>query len=140
MINARKTTQEILQEEVLRERVSTLVRTAERLAEALERLHEMEREIAASMEGGQGLGSSAGAGAKEGSGRQSFLRELNRKIQAYNRQREHVRMRYHYLIVTREALGIIHHERLEEFYPIPPKRDCLPEEWDSRTEDRRRAG
>ncbi|MCE5264049.1 MAG: hypothetical protein LLG97_11005 [Deltaproteobacteria bacterium] len=140
MINARKTTQEILQEEVLRERVGTLVRTAERLAEALERLREMEREIAALMEGGQGRGVPAGAGAEAGRGRQRFLREFNRKIQAYNRQREHARTRYHYLIVTREALGIIHHERLEEFYPIPPKGECLPEEWDSQTEDWRKTG
>jgi hypothetical protein len=29
--------------------------------------------------------------------------------------------------VTREALGIIHHERLEEIYRIPPKKRCLPE-------------
>ena len=53
--------------------------------------------------------------------------ELNGKIGLYNRQREQVRTRYYYLIVTREALGIIHHQRLEEIYRIPPPKRLLPE-------------
>ena len=133
MINTRKTTQDILQEEMLRERAATLARAGERLAEVLERLHEMEGEIATGVAlcedweraGADGVGGlSAGA---DGGDRQRFLQELNGKIQAYNRQRENARTCYYYLIVTREALGIIHHQRLEEFYRIPPKRRCLPE-------------
>ncbi len=34
---------------------------------------------------------------------------------------------YYYLILTREALGIIHHERIEEIYRISSKKRCLPE-------------
>lgn len=143
MINTKKTTQDVLQEEMLRERVAALARAGERLAEALEKLHEMEGEIAAMMavcQAGETAGTAArhvgeasgglatrGTGAEEGGGRQRFLRELNGKIQSYNRQRENARTRYYYLIVTREALGIIHHQRLEEFYRIPPKKHCLPE-------------
>ena len=56
-----------------------------------------------------------------------MLCEINGKIRAYNRQRDHVRKRYYYLIVTREALGLIHYQRLEEFYQVPPKKRCLPE-------------
>jgi hypothetical protein len=141
MINPKKTTQEILQEEMLRERAATLTRAAERLTEALERLHEMEGEIAAGMalcRAGETAETDAryvgevptGTGAEESDGGRRFLQELNGKIQAYNRQRENARTRYYYLIVTREALGIIHHQRLEEFYRIPPKRHCLPEGWD----------
>jgi hypothetical protein len=138
MINTRKTTQDILQEEMLRERAATLARAGERLAEALERLHEMEGEIAAGMalwqtaaraENDSAGEVAAGTGAEESGGRRRFLQELNGKIQAYNRQRENARTRFYYLIVTREALGIIHHQRLEEFYRIPPKQHCLPEEW-----------
>jgi hypothetical protein len=138
MINTRKTTQDILQEEMLRERAATLARAGERLAEALERLHEMEGEIAARMalwhtaeraENDSAGEVAAGTGAEESGGRLRFLQEPNGKIQAYNRQRENARTRFYYLIVTREALGIIHHQRLEEFYRIPPKQHCLPEEW-----------
>jgi hypothetical protein len=143
MINTKKTTQDILQEEMLRERAAALARAGERLAEALEKLHMMEDEIAAGMAvchagettgmaarhvgGVSGGGSARVTVAEEGGGRQRFLHELNGKIQSYNRLRENARTRYYYLIVTREALGIIHHQRLDEFYRIPPKKHCLPE-------------
>ena len=143
MILTKKTTQDLLQEEMLRERAAVLARAGERLAEALERLHETEREIAVQMavcqagkvagmapsDAGETSGGCATGkrGAAEGGDRQRFLRELNGKIQSYNRQREDARMRYYYLIVTREALGMVHHQRLEEFYRIPPKKQCLPE-------------
>lgn len=152
MISIKKTTQEILQEEMLRERVATLARAGERLAEALERLCEMEKEIAAEMELWRAgriaeadvprVGeAAAGTGAEMSGNRRRFLQELNGKIRAYDRQREYARTRYDYLIVTREALGIIHHEHLDEFYPIPPKRHCLPEgsDFQKRTEDRKEA-
>ena len=143
MNHTKKPTQDILQDEMLRERAATLARAGERLAEALKKLHEMEGEIAMGMAacqageaaglagrhagGASGGRATRGTGAGEGGGRQRFLHELNGKIQSYNRQRENVRTRYYYLIVTREALGIIHHQRLEEFYRIPPKKNCLPE-------------
>jgi hypothetical protein len=143
MIDTKKTTQDVLQDEMLRERVATLARAGEQLAAALEKLHKMEGEIAAGMavcRAGERAGTAVGhvgeapggpatrgMGAGEGSGGQRFLYELNRKIQSYNRQRENVRTRYYYLIVTREALGMIHHQRIEEFYRIPPKKHCLPE-------------
>ncbi|NTU64153.1 MAG: hypothetical protein HGB05_12320, partial [Chloroflexi bacterium] len=59
--------------------------------------------------------------------RRRLIDELNGKITRYNRQREQVRTRYYYLIVTREALGIIHHQRLEEIYRIPPPKRLLSE-------------
>jgi hypothetical protein len=143
MINTKRTTQGILQEEMLRERAAALVRAGERLAEALEKLNEMERDIAvetAVCQTGEAAGMAArhvsaasggwsmgGTAVGEGDGRQRFLRELNGKIHAYNLQREHVRTRYYYLIVIREALGMIHHQRLEEIYRIPPKKHSLPE-------------
>ena len=143
MINPKKTAQDVLRDEMLRERAATLARAGERLAGALEKLHGMEGEIAAGMAvcgAGEKAGMAArhrgeapdglatrGTGTGEGGGRQLFLRELNGKIRSYNKQRENVRTLYYYLIVTREALGMIHHQRLEEYYRIPPKKNCLPE-------------
>ncbi len=121
MIDRKKTTQDILQEEIARERVTVLARAGERLTEALEKLRQMDSHLAESMalwrcEEGNGGGS-----------RQRLHDEINGKICAYNLQREHVKTRYYYLIVTREALGITHHQRLEEIYRVPPKKRCLPE-------------
>jgi len=121
MLNTKKTTQEILQEDLLRERVSVLALAGERLTDALKKLRSIEKDLTEALvlwhrevENG-------------GKNSQSLRGEVNVKIRAYNRQREHVKTRYYYLIVTREALGIIHHERLEEIYRIPPKKRCLPE-------------
>jgi len=127
MINTKKTTQDILQEEMVRERVAVLARAGERLADALEKLRQMDSDVAEAMalwRGGEG---------GEGGGRQRLLGEINGKIRAYNLQRDHVKTRYYYLIVTREALGITHHQRLEEIYRVPPKKRCLPEHGDGFT-------
>jgi hypothetical protein len=119
MINSKKTVQDILQDEMLRERAAVLARAGEHLADALEKLEKIEREI------GEGNGGSPVTEGAEGD-RGRRVCELNGKIRAYNRQLEQVRTRYYYLIVTREALGIIHHERLEEIYRIPPPKCLLP--------------
>ena len=121
MIDTRKTTQDILQEEMVRERVTVLARAGERLTDALEKLRQLDSDIAESMarwRRGEG---------NEGGSRGRLRDEINGKIRAYNLQRDHVKTRYYYLIVTREALGITHHQRLEEIYRVPPKKRCLPE-------------
>jgi hypothetical protein len=121
MLNTKKTTQDLLQEDLLRERASALARAGERLTDALEKLQSIEQDLTEALvlwhrevENG-------------GRNSQRLRGEANVKIRAYNHQREHVKTRYYYLIVTREVLGIIHHERLEEIYRIPPKKRCLPE-------------
>jgi len=128
MINRKKTTQDILQEEMLRERAAVLARAGEKLDAAMERLGRIEAEIAEALT----LWRSGGAGghaptAKADEARRLLLAEINGKILAYNRQREQVKTRYYYLIVTREAIGLIHHQRLAEIYRLPPKKRCLPE-------------
>lgn len=49
MINTKRSTQEILQEEMLRERAAVLARAGERLSQAMEKLHTLERDIEATM-------------------------------------------------------------------------------------------
>jgi hypothetical protein len=129
MINTKKNVQDILQDEIFRERVTVLARAGEQLADALKALEKMEGEIAAgitALHRGGGKGGSFALRAADDD-RRRFIDELNGKIVRYNRQREQVRTRYYYLIVTREALGIIHHQRLEEIYRIPPPKRLLPE-------------
>jgi hypothetical protein len=121
MLNTKKSIQDILQEDLLRERASTLARAGERLTDALEKLQSIEKDLTEVLVLWNREVESGGGNS------QNLRGEVNVKIRAYNRQREHVETRYYYLIVTREALGIIHHKRLEEIYRIPPKKRCLPE-------------
>ncbi len=121
MIDRKKTTQDILQEEMTRERAAVLARAGECLAAALEKLRQLDGDLAEAMalwRRGEGNG---------GGSRRHLHDEINGMIRAYNLQREEVKTRYYYLIVTREALGITHHQRLEEIYRVPPKKRCLPE-------------
>lgn len=129
MINTRKTTQDILQEEMLRERAAVLARAGEKLAAAMEKLGKIDEEISQALarwrsRDGEANGVTA---AKAQEARHRLFGEINAKIRAYNRQREQVKTRYYYLIVTREALGLIHHQRLAEIYRLPPRKHCLPE-------------
>jgi hypothetical protein len=121
MLNTKKTTQDLLQEDLLRERASALARAGERFTDTLERLRSIEMDLTEALVLWYREVQSGGRNS------QRLRSEANVKIRAYNRQREHVKTRYYYLIVTREALGIIHHERIEEIYQIPPKKCCLPE-------------
>ena len=131
MINTRKSTQDLLQEEMLRERVAVLARAGERLAEATEKLRRMEGCIAekrAALKQGDAVKDDvrfASGGFKAGD--RPLPPEINDMIRAYNLQREQVQTRYYCLIVTREALGIVHHQRLAEIYRIPPTIRCQPE-------------
>jgi hypothetical protein len=129
MINKKKNVQDVLQDEIFRERVTVLARAGEQLADALKALENIEGEIAAGitvLTRMVGKGGSFVSQAADGD-RRRLIDELNGKIARYNRQRERVRTRYYYLIVTREALGIIHHQRLEEIYRIPPPKRLLSE-------------
>ncbi len=128
MIKTKKTTQDILQEEMLRERAAVLARAGEKLAAAQEKLGKIEEEISEALALWRCRGDAQdGAAPAKTDGARRLLCEINGKIRAYNRQREQVKTRYYYLIVTREALGLIHHQRLAELYRIPPKKHCLPE-------------
>lgn len=127
MINTRKTTQDILQEEMLRERAAVLARAGEKLDAAVEELGKIEAEIAEGLALWRSGEVEGGAPAAKGREAHRLVAEINGRIRAYNRQREQVKTRYYYLIVTREALGIIHHHRLAEIYRLPPRKHCLQE-------------
>ncbi len=129
MINTKKNVQDVLQDEIFRERVTVLARAGEQLTDALKALEKMEGEIVAGITALPCVVGKGGSLAQQTADddRRRLIDELNGKIVRYNRQREQVRTRYYYLIVTREALGIIHHQRLEEIYRIPPPKRLLSE-------------
>lgn len=127
MMNTKKNVQDVLQDEILRERVTVLARAGEQLAEALKTLEKIEGEIAEGISLLTRMAGGSFVSRADDGDRRRLIDQLNGKIVRYNRQRERVRIRYYYLIVTREALGIIHHQRLEEIYRIPPPKRLLPE-------------
>lgn len=57
--------------------------------------------------------------------RRRTIREINGAIDAYNQLRGHAQLRYYYFVVTREAMGLLRHDRIREIYVIPDKRGHL---------------
>lgn len=126
-----KTGHDKTREEILKESAEVLGRAGERLSAALRELERIEKLIEGKMESLKGLSE----GTVNGRGVQDMKRparlqhaitgEINREIRRYNRAREHAKLRYYYLIVTREAVGFRRHKTVEEHYSLPPKKKHL---------------
>lgn len=123
--NAEKTDLEILQEraEVLGragERLSAALQNLKNIGDSIERkmasFHEMTRNVQGSFSFNELFDKHSQA---------EFLLEINSDIQRYNEAREYAKLRFYYLIVTREAIGFRRHRCVEEQYPIPPKKKVL---------------
>ncbi len=125
MITMKKTAQDILQEELLKERIAVLTRASERLAQVLDQLKGIEAEIEEDLARlNAPEDEPVGAGARRGDG---LIPGINEKIAQFNATREHAEVRMYYLIVTREALGLRRHQRIQEFYRIPSRKRRLAE-------------
>lgn len=126
-----KSPDEILQEEFLRERAEVLGRAGTRVQESLNALRRIGEEIAAVEGRYEELApvqavSAAGCGESQAQ-RARLRREIDAQIHRYNRVREEAKLRYYYLIVTREALGLRRHHWVEAAYRIPPKK-AMPQD------------
>jgi len=102
-----------------------LGRAGERLTAALRELERIERVIEREMETLRGLTTGAEALQDIARRQHAVIDEINREIKRYNRAREYAKLRYYYLIVTREAVGFRRHKTVEELYCIPPKKKYL---------------
>lgn len=121
MLNAKKTPEDVLQEEILKERAEVLRRAGERLSEAIDRVNSIGlaiEELKASLKV-RGMHGAQSAG--------EMMDEINGEIRSYNAAREQAKLRYYYMIVTREALGMRRHRWVEEMYRIPPKKKSIRE-------------
>jgi len=115
-----KTPEDILQQEILKERAEVLGKAGISVEKALAKL----RDIEADIEEKKRLLTGLAQGDRE---RLRAIKEINREISRFNNQREYVKLRFYYLVVTREALGLRRHQRIEEFYRIPPKKRHIRE-------------
>jgi hypothetical protein len=123
------TPENILQQEILRERAEVLGRAGASVDQALERLRRLASSIERRCSALEGMGDRPlfSSGNLDRSSRSAIIAEINREIAAYNQLREYACLRYHYLIITREALGLRGHHRVEELYAIPPKKKAIQE-------------
>ncbi len=120
MQTVKKTPEDILQEEILKERAEVLRRAGERLAEAIDKVNRIGAVI-------EKLKISLKSGEKHSLSEMTreIVNEINREIKSYNAAREHAKLRYYYMIVTREALGIRRHKWVDEMYSIPPRKKSI---------------
>ena len=86
-----------LLKELQEERAAALARISRRLERLLEQLQAAREQIARGRE-----------------------EDRARDIEAYRELRQQAVKYRWYLEVQREAIGLRHHQRLDEFYPIPP--------------------
>jgi len=55
------------------------------------------------------------------------VKHINALIAEYNQLREDAKLRYYYLIVTRESIGFLRHDWVEKIYPIPARKKPVKE-------------
>ncbi|HOJ51473.1 MAG TPA: hypothetical protein PLT64_02030 [Syntrophales bacterium] len=110
-----QTPDEIIQQEIMRERAEALTRAGNRVDEALGRLRALAEHIECLKRELSHLPPDSPHM------RQHLVNTINESIRHYNELRKHADLRYYYLIVTREALGLRHHQRVAEIYAIPPR-------------------
>ncbi len=120
-----KDPENILREEMLKERAEVLGRAGERLATSIEKMSIIEQGIDERLQHFRLVVKKCekrGGDNEIASLKQDILGENNREIGKFNRAREYAKLRYYYLIVTREAMGMRRHHWVDEWYRIPPRK------------------
>lgn len=112
---------EIIQQEIMRERAEALTRAGNSVDEALKRLKSLEEHIECLKQ------ELAILSPDKRDARLCLVKTINEAIKHYNELRKYANLRYYYLIVTREALGLRHHQRVAEVYAVPPRMKPLKE-------------
>lgn len=123
-----KPPEDILKEEFLQERAALLGRAGEKVSAAIEKLRGIEEIIEKRLSHLDQIVEKCRAQYGDGelvSLRRQILKEINVEIGKFNRAREHAKVRYYYLVVTREAMGMNRHHWIEDVYRIPPRKKQL---------------
>jgi len=124
-IGREKDPENILREEMLKERAEVLGRAVERLATSIEKMSIIEQGIDERLQHfrlGVKKCEKRGGDNEIASLKQDIMADINREIGKFNRAREYAKLRYYYLIVTREAMGMRRHHWVDEWYRIPPRK------------------
>ena len=124
-IGREKDPENILREEMLKERAEVLGRAGEKLAAAIDKMRIIEQGIDERLKHFNSVAKKYeenGDDDKLVSMKNDVAGEINREIGKFNRAREYAKLRYYYLIVTREAMGMRRHHWVDEWYRIPPRK------------------
>lgn len=127
-ISGKTNPEDILKEEFLQERAAVLGRAGEKVYDALESLFGIEKIIEELSWSFNRIVERCRApydDSNQMSPRKRALLEINAEISRFNRVREYARLRYYYLIVTRESMGMRRHHWIEDVYRIPPKKALI---------------
>jgi len=123
-----KDAENILREEMMKERAEVLGRAGEKLSTAIEKVKIIEQEVEERLKKFQSILEKPREEYDDVgpvSQRQKMVKEINKEISKFNHAREYAKLRYYYLIVTREAMGMRRHHWVDESYKIPPKKKYL---------------
>jgi len=121
---------DLTQEEILRERALVLARAGGSVQRALEKLRALEKiiddkENVLNKVIENGSGNTTNRDDAPYVSPKKLVSEINENIFAYNKMREYAKLRYYYLIVTREAMGFRRHKMVEDIYRIPSKKQAV---------------
>lgn len=117
----REESHDTLCDELLRERAAVLSRAGMAVEDAIDELAKLDYEIQIKNELLQSLKQQKQV--PENLIRQQVLmEEINGSIDQFNAVRQRAELKYYYLIVTREALGLRRHDIIQEIYTIPVKK------------------
>jgi hypothetical protein len=106
-------------DELLRERAAVLSRAGYALEDAIAELEKIDKEIQRKC---QELKSSSPDWIDDSYKYQIIIEEINSSIDEFNTACNQAHLKYYYLIVTREALGLRCHNMIQETYLIPAKK------------------
>lgn len=129
--NRERNPEDILKEEFLQERAAVLGRAGEKVSAALDTLCEIERVIQERLVYFNEIVEACKSQHIDNSIislRQQTVKEINYEIGRFNRAREYAKLRYYYLVVTREAMGMNRHHWIEDTYRIPARKKSFRDE------------
>lgn len=112
---------DILREEFLQERAAVLGRAGRAVEDVIAELDRLDQEIQIKKEQLQVLMLDEEYRLEAGQ-RQLIVEEINIDIEQFNVVVEKAKIKYYYLIVTREAMGLRRHKMIQEMYVIPAKK------------------
>lgn len=123
-----KDPENILREEMLKEKAEVLGRAGEKLAAAIEKMSIIEQVIDERLKHSRFVVKRCEEKGDDDELlclKQEIMGEINREIGKFNRAREYAKLRYYYLIVTREAMGMRRHHWVDEWYRIPQRKPYI---------------
>lgn len=113
--------QDVLHDEILRERAAVLSRAGFAVEDALTRLSQIEQKIQSQIDRLNSLREEGAAGATLPEER-SIFEDINAFIDEFNAACKKAELQFYYLIVTREAMGLRRHETVKQIYAVPSKK------------------